>query len=257
MLFDTHAHLNDNKFKNDLEEVMSRAFEAGVTNIVVNGYDIESSKKAIEIAEKYEGVYATVGIHPGDVDSVNFETYNILRNLLKHEKVVALGEIGLDYYYDTNNYGYQKEVFIKQIEIAEEMKKPVTIHSRDALADTYDILKLYNVKGIMHCYSGSVEMALKFIDLGFYISLAGPVTFKNAIVPKKVAESVPIEKLLIETDCPYLAPHPFRSKRNEPKYVSYVAREIAEIKNISYEEVCKSTSENARFIYDIGKEGVR
>ncbi len=251
MLFDTHAHLNDRKYNKDLKEVISNAFENGVNNIVINGYDIKSSHKAIEIAEKYEGVYATVGIHPGDVDSVDFNTFNIIENLVKHEKVVAIGEIGLDYHYDTNNYDLQKDVFIKQLEIAQRLNVPVTIHSRDALQDTFNVLQLYDVKGIMHCYSGSVEMAKKFIDLGYYISIAGPVTFNNAKIPKQVVKEIPLDKLLIETDCPYLTPIPFRGKRNEPAYVEYVAKEVAYLRDISFEEVCKVTTENAFKAYNI------
>ncbi len=251
MFFDSHAHLNDKKFKNNLHQVIEKAFENNVKYIVVNGYDIESSKKAIEIASEYDNIYATVGIHPLDVDGFDIKDLQVLKDLCSDDNVVAIGEIGLDYYYDKSKMEVQKEVFMAQLQLASELNMPVTIHSRDALNDTYEILKNYNCKGVMHCYSGSVEYAKKFIELGYYISLAGPVTFKNAKVAKEVAKEVTLDKLLIETDAPYLTPHPYRGQLNDPSYVTYVAEEIAGIKGLTVEEVANQTTKNAQQLYRI------
>ncbi len=245
MLIDSHAHLNSDRYENDLEEVIKKSVESGVEYIIVNGYDIESSKEAIRLANTYENIYATVGIHPLDIDKYKENTVEELRELASDDKVVAIGEIGLDYYYDKSTMESQKKVFIEQLALAKELDLPVTIHTRDSINDTYEILKGSCNYGVMHCYSGSVEYAKKFIELGYYISLAGPVTFKNAVVPKEVAKVVSLSKLLIETDCPYLTPHPNRGKRNDPSYVLLVAEEIARIKEIDVKEVEKATSDNA------------
>ncbi len=253
MFFDTHAHLNSELYlkKHILDKVISDSYEAGVHLIIVNGYDIESSKKAIEIASKYPWIYATVGIHPGDIKTFNDESINQLRQLAKNEKVVAIGEIGLDYHYEGYDKAKQIECFKLQLALAKELDLPVTIHSRDAINDTYEILKVSDNYGVMHCYSSSVEYSRKFIELGFYISLAGPVTFKNARVAILVAQEVPMEKLLIETDCPYLTPHPYRGKMNEPKYIKYVAEEIAILRGITVDEVCQVTTANGKKLFGI------
>ncbi len=252
MLFDTHAHLNSNKYrKNDLPMLVNKALEKGVDKIVVNGYDIKSSIKAVEIANTYDGVYATVGIHPLDIDCFDEKTLDVLTDLASNPKVVAIGEIGIDLYYDKSRKDEQVEIFKEQLLLANKLDLPVTIHSRDALNETYEILKEIPCRGIMHCYSGSVEYAKLFTDLGYYISIAGPVTFKNARVAKEVAKNVEISKLLIETDAPYLTPHPFRGKVNDSSYLTYVAKEIAELRNIDYEELCKITYENALAVYGI------
>lgn len=251
MLFDTHAHLNSEKYLDNLDEIVKKSFDSGVTKIVVNGYDIKSSVRAIEIANMYDGVYATVGIHPLDIDCFNEGTIEELREMAKDPKVVAIGEIGIDLYYDKSNKDAQIKMFKKQLELASELDLPITVHSREALDVTYQVLKEYNCKGIMHCYSGSLEYAQKFIELGYYISLAGPVTFKNARVAKEVASGIDLNKLLIETDCPYLTPHPFRGKVNDPSYVSYVAEEIARLRNLEYEDVCKITYNNSIEVYQI------
>ncbi len=255
MYFDTHAHLNSDRYKNDdeIDKIVKRAFENNVELIVVNGYDLESSKRAVEIAEKYQGIYATVGIHPGDIDKFNENTIDELSKLAKNDLVVAIGEIGLDYYYDKSQKDEQKTCFIEQLNLAKELGLPVVIHSRDAINDTYEILKDSGNFGVMHCYSSSVEYAKKFIEIGYYISLAGPVTFKNAKVAKEVAKQIALEHLLIETDCPYLTPHPYRGKVNEPSYVSYVASEIATIKEISIDEVCEVTTKNGKHVFGLDK----
>ncbi|PFA16858.1 MULTISPECIES: TatD family hydrolase [Bacillus cereus group] len=254
MLFDTHSHLNAEQFKEDLQEVIVRMKEAGVSYTVVVGFDEATIKKAMELAETYDFIYAAVGWHPVDAIDMTEEHLAWLEELAAHPKVVALGEMGLDYHWDKSPKEVQKEVFRKQIQLAKKVNLPIIIHNRDATQDIVDILAEENaaeVGGIMHCFSGSVEVAQQCIGMNFLISLGGPVTFKNAKKPKEVAMEIPMEKLLIETDCPYLTPHPFRGKRNEPSYVKLVAEEIANLKGISYEEVAKITTENAKGLFGI------
>lgn len=254
MLFDTHVHLNAEQFNGDLQEVIDRAIAEGVTNMVVVGFDELTIKKAIELAEEYDFIHASVGWHPVDAIDMTPEHLDWLKELASHPKVVALGEMGLDYYWDKSPKEIQKEVFRKQIRLAREVRLPIIIHNRDATADIVEILKEENageVGGIMHCYSGSVETALECIEMNFYISLGGPVTFKNAKKPKEVAESIPLDRLLVETDCPYLTPHPYRGKRNEPAYVKLVAEEIAGLKGLSFEEIAEATTQNAKKLFGI------
>lgn len=254
MLFDTHVHLNAEQFNDDLQEVIDRAIAEGVTNMVVVGFDELTIKKAIELAEEYDFIHASVGWHPVDAIDMTAEHLDWLKELASHPKVVALGEMGLDYYWDKSPKEVQKEVFRKQIRLAREVKLPIIIHNRDATADIVEILKEENageVGGIMHCYSGSVETALECIGMNFYISLGGPVTFKNAKKPKEVAESIPLDRLLVETDCPYLTPHPYRGNRNEPAYVKLIAEEIAGLKGLSFEEIAEATTQNAKKLFGI------
>ncbi|MFE8704022.1 TatD family hydrolase [Cytobacillus sp. FJAT-54145] len=254
MLFDTHAHLNAEQFEEDLVEVITRAKDEGVSNIVVVGFDRPTINKAMELTEKYEFIYACVGWHPVDAIDMTDEDLDWIEELASHPKVVAIGEMGLDYYWDKSPKDIQKEVFRKQIRLAKKVKLPIVIHNRDATADVVEILKEEDAKevgGIMHCYGGSVETAKECIDMNFLISLGGPVTFKNAKKPKEVAVEVPLDKLLIETDCPYLAPHPNRGKRNEPSYVKLVAEQIAELKGVTYEEVAEITTRNAKKLFGI------
>lgn len=254
VLFDTHVHLNDKKFEEDLIEVIERAQNEGVSKMLVVGYDARTNKKAIELAEKYEFIYAAVGWHPVDAIYLTDELFKELEQQVTHQKVVAIGECGLDYHWDTSPHDVQKEVFIRQIHLAQSVNKPLVIHTRESIADTLEILKQYDAKtvgGVMHCHSGSVETAREFIKLNFKISLAGPVTFTNGKKPQSVAREIPLEHLLIETDAPYLTPHPHRGKRNEPFYVSLVAEKIAEIKELSYEEVGQQTTLNACNLFKI------
>ncbi|RSK56853.1 TatD family hydrolase [Bacillus canaveralius] len=254
MLFDTHAHLNAEQFNEDLPEVINRALEAGVTNIVVVGFDKPTITKAIELAETYEFIHASVGWHPVDAIDMTAEDLQWLEELAAHPKVVALGEMGLDYHWDKSPKEIQKEVFRKQIRLAKKVKLPIVIHNRDATADTVQILKeegAEEIGGIMHSFGGSVEIAKQCLDMNFYISLGGPVTFKNAKTPKEVAAAIPLDRLLIETDCPYLTPHPFRGKRNEPGYVKLVAEQIAEIKGLSLPEFAEAATANAKKIFGI------
>lgn len=222
--------------------------------MLVVGYDARTNKLAIELADKYDFIYAAVGWHPVDAIYLTDELFAQLEEQVNHPKVVAIGECGLDYHWDTSPHDVQKEVFIRQIRLAQLINKPLIIHTRESINDTLDILKTYQadkVGGVMHCYSGSVEMAREFIKLNFKISLAGPVTFTNGRKPQSVAKEIPLEDLLIETDAPYLTPHPNRGKRNEPLYVSLVAKKIAELKEITYEEVCEQTMKNACKLFKI------
>ena len=251
MYFNTHTHLNSKELYSQRDIFIKHALDNNVDYIVVAGYDLPSSKYAVEIAQEYPFIYATVGISPNDCLETTDADLNEIEALLQNPCVVALGEIGLDYYWEDVPHDKQKDIFQKQIDIAKKHDKPIVIHARDAYEDTYRILKQAAHRGIMHCYSGSVEMAKRFIDLGFYISLAGPVTFKNARVPKDVAEKIGLEHLLIETDCPYLTPHPYRGTLNEPANVVYIAQEIAKLKNMEIESVASQTTFNAKKVFGI------
>lgn len=253
MLFNTHTHLNSEQLFENRDLYIQNAIDRGVKYFTVVGYDLESSRLAVQIAHEYDFIYAAVGISPNDCKETTDEDLEAIEALAKDPKVVAVGEIGLDYYWDEVSKEKQIDCFKKQLEIAKRLSLPVTIHARDAYEDTLDILSKSGVKGIMHCYSGSYEMALRFIKIGYYISLAGPVTFKNAKVPKRVAESVDLNYLLVETDDPYLTPAPYRGKQNEPGNVYFVAQKIAELKGLSYEEVAKQTTENALKVFQLKK----
>jgi len=253
-LFDSHAHLNDRKFAEDLDEVVQRAEANQVSYILNVGFDIKTSKKAVELAQKYPNQYASVGIHPHYASMYNLEAERILETLAANKKVVAIGEAGLDYYRNLSPKEVQKEAFKKQIALAKKLNKPLVIHDRDAHEDTMEILKqerASDVGVVLHCFSGSAQMALECVKQGWYISLAGPVTYSNAAKLVQVAEVVPIEKLLIETDCPYLTPQAVRGQRNEPMYVKYVAEKIAEIRKKPVEEIAYHTTENAKRFFRI------
>ena len=254
MLFDTHVHLNAWQFKEDREETNQRAFDAGVRYMVVVGFDHETIPLAIEIAEKYDTIYAAVGWHPVDAIDMTEKELAWIEELSHHPKVVAIGEMGLDYHWDKSPKDMQAEVFRKQIRLAKKRKMPIIIHNREATEDIIAILEEENAKeigGIMHCYSDSVKYVERCLDMNFYISLGGPVTFKNAPLPKEVAKEVPFDRLLIETDAPYLAPHPKRGKRNEPAYVKLVAEKIAEIRGVTLEVVAEQTTKNAFQVFKI------
>lgn len=252
-MIDSHAHLDDEKFNYDRESVIEDLYENKVAYYINPSSDIESSRRSLELANKYDFIFSAVGVHPHEAEGFNDDILNELKEMLKDGKVVAIGEIGLDYYYDNSPREIQKEVFRKQMEIAKEFKYPVVIHSRDAHGDTFDILNEFKgeVIGVMHCYSGSIEMAERYMSLGYYISFAGPVTFKNAKNVKDTASKMPLDRLLIETDSPYLTPTPNRGKRNEPKYVKYVAETIAELKLISVDEVIENSRNNTIELFDL------
>lgn len=252
MFFDTHAHLNDERFDEDRQELISSFKEHGISNTCEIGFDLPSSHKALELAEKYDFIYAAVGVHPHDADSLTQEGLSEIEKMLSHKKAVALGEIGLDYYYDNSERDVQRYWFAEQAELAKSLNCPITVHTRDAMADTINILKAHGGgDGIIHCYSGSVESAKILLNMGYYISFAGPVTFKNASTALEVIKYVPTDRMLIETDSPYLAPVPYRGKRNCPVYVAEVAKKIAEIKGMVLEEVAEITSNNAKKVYRI------
>ncbi|HHV43956.1 MAG TPA: TatD family hydrolase [Firmicutes bacterium] len=253
MFVDSHAHVNNDRLLKDEAEVIAQAEAAGVQVIVNVGWDLPSSKRAVEQAEKYPGVYAAVGIHPHDAKTYTEEALAELARLAKHPKVVALGEMGLDYYYDNSPRDQQRFVFKQQLELARKLGLPVIIHNRDAHGDTWEILQRQEVVGgVMHCYSGSVELAKKLLDRGFYLGFAGPITFKNAVKPVEVVNQAPMERILVETDCPYLTPEPHRGKRNEPAFVTYVAQKVAEIKGLEVDEVARITTANAKSLFKIG-----
>lgn len=254
MLFDTHVHLNAKQFADDREETISRAFAAGVEYMAVVGFDRETIPLALEIAEQYDSIYAVVGWHPVQAIYMTDEDLLWIEELISHPKVVAIGEMGLDYHWDKSPVDVQKEVFRKQIQLAKKVKMPIVIHNRNATKDVIKILQEENaaeVGGIMHCYSDSVEHVQACLDMNFYIALGGPVTFKNASLPKEVATHVPLDRLLIETDAPYLAPHPYRGKRNEPAYVKLIAEKIAKLRGISFGELSKATTKNAFSLFNI------
>lgn len=254
MLFDTHAHINALQYDEDRQEVINRALSEGVKNIVVVGFDTETIQGAMKLAEEYDFIYAAVGWHPVDAIDMKDEDLDWIESLAAHPKVVAIGEMGLDYHWDKSPKDIQKEVFRRQIALAKRVDLPIIIHNREATEDIVTILQeegASEVGGIMHCFSGSLEVAKQCMDMNFYISFGGPVTFKNAKKPKEVAKQIPLDRLLIETDCPYLTPHPFRGKRNEPAYVKYVAEAIAELRDLPLEEIAQKTSDNARQVFGI------
>jgi TatD DNase family protein len=249
MIIDTHAHLDSSSFDQDRAEVIQRALDSGVERIVNIGFNRETIPSSLKLTEEYDFIYTAVGWHPQDAKDMRDDDLQWIEELCSKEKVVAIGEIGLDYYWDTSPKEVQHRVFREQIRLARKLKMPIIIHNRDAHQDITDILreeKAEEAGGIMHCFSGSWEIAKQCLDMNFYISFGGPVTFKNAKQPKEVLKKVPLDRLLIETDAPYLTPHPYRGKRNESAYVKYVAEAAAEIKGLSYEEIAEITTRNAR-----------
>jgi TatD DNase family protein len=258
MLIDTHTHLDDARYSNDREAMLARAREAGVTTLITIGCDLATSRAAIGLAEQYPFVYASVGIHPHEVKHIGDTWYGELRQLASHKKVVAYGEIGLDYHYNHSSPQEQRKRFRDQIRLACELKLPVIIHTREAQEDTITILrqeKASEVGGVFHCFSGDAWLAKDALDLGFYLSFSGILTFQNATMLRDIAKTVPTDRLLIETDCPYLTPVPHRGKRNEPAYVKHVAATLAELmsgeKPTPVEELGRVTSENARRLFKI------
>ncbi|HRT27606.1 MAG TPA: TatD family hydrolase [Syntrophales bacterium] len=253
MYIDSHAHLEMKEFDRDRAKVVKRALEAGVEYIVTVGTTLEDCRKALAIAKQHENVFAVVGIHPHEVKSIDPETYDTIRSLASADKVVAYGEIGLDFFRNLSPKDVQIKRFGEQLELAEELDLPVVIHDREAHRETLEMLKGWKGKkrGVVHCFSGDRTMAMECIDLGFYISIPGPVTFPKSEKMRDVVKGVPLNRLLIETDAPYLTPHPYRGKRNEPAYVVFTARKIAEVKGITPEEVGKVTSQNAKDIFGL------
>lgn len=254
MIFETHAHYEDEKFDSDREELLVSMQAHGIGKIVNAGSSLETVKKSLDLAEKYDFIYAAVGVHPSEIACLDEEGLAWLKEQAKHPKTVAIGEIGLDYYWDKEKdvQEKQREWFRRQLILAKEMELPVIIHSRDAAEDTLTIMKeayAMQIPGVIHCFSYSVQMAEEYVRMGYYIGVGGVVTFKNARKLKEVAAKIPLEYLLLETDCPYMAPEPFRGKRNSSLYLPYVAKKIAEIKGITEQEVIDVTERNARKMY--------
>lgn len=252
MIFESHAHYDDEAFDADREELLGSMQKAGISRIVNVGASLRGVKDTVELMEKYPFLYGAVGIHPDEVGALNEERLEWLRSLCALEKTVAVGEIGLDYYWDKMPRQTQKEWFVRQLALAKEVNLPVIIHSREAAKDTFEIMKsehAHTTGGVIHCFSNSREMARDYLDLGYYIGIGGVVTFKNARVMKEVAAYVPLDRILVETDCPYLAPTPFRGKRNSSLYLPYIIEEIARLKGISAQEVEETTYQNAMRMY--------
>ena len=263
-LVDSHAHLDDRQFNKDREETIQRALAADVHCIITVGTDLESSRAALALAQQRAkvssqaapSVYAAVGVHPHDAAKVTPDTLESLLHCASNDEVVAVGETGLDFYRNLSPHDRQREVFIAHLELARRVNKPIIIHDRDAHAETMAILreKGRNWQGVLHCFSGDREMALEAIQMGYYISFAGPVTYRNARRLQELARELPLERMLIETDCPYLAPHPRRGQRNEPAYVRWVATKIAALREIPMERVAEVTTENARRLFGLRRD---
>ena len=250
MYFESHAHYDDERFDEDRDTLLASFPAEGIETVVNASSDIKSSKASITLSEKYPFFYAAVGVHPHEVENITEADIDELRELSKHPKVVAIGEIGLDYYYDLSPRDLQRHWFKRQLELADELKMPVIIHSRDAAQECFDIIKNSNVRnGVIHCYSGSAEMAEEYIKMGFYIGVGGSLTFKNNKKGVETVERIPIEKILIETDSPYLAPVPYRGKRNDSRLLKYVVERISQIKNIPENDICNITKNNAQNLF--------
>lgn len=254
MIFETHAHYNDEAFDEDREQLLNNLQINDVKYVVNIGADIITSEKTIELTKQYDFMYGAVGVHPNEVGSLESADMVLLRQMASYPKIVAIGEIGLDYYWDEPDKEIQKAWFIKQMELARELKLPTVIHSRDAAKDTVDIMKenyASEIGGVVHCFSYSKELAKEFLNMNYYIGIGGVVTFKNAKKLKEAVEYIPLDRILLETDCPYLAPEPNRGKRNSSLNLTYVAKEIAELKGVTYEEVVETTMNNAKTMYKI------
>ncbi len=252
MIFDSHSHYDDEKFDEDRDMLLDSMESRGISTIVNVGSSLESSKKSIELAKRFPNVYAAVGVHPNEAAELTLDNLSKLKDMAGKAKVVAIGEIGLDYYWKEPPEQVQKKWFEEQIELARQVSLPMIIHSRDAAKDTIDILKEHKseeIGGVIHCYSYSVEMAKEYLDMGFYFGIGGVVTFKNSKTIKEVVEYLPLDKILVETDCPYLAPEPNRGKRNSSLNIPYIISEIAKIKKVTASEVMDITEENAANLY--------
>ena len=251
MLIDSHCHLISSRFDSDREEVIRRALENNVKYIISVGSTIDSCKKNVELAETYDPIYSVIGIHPHNVKNIDEETYTILKELAKSRKVVGYGEIGLDFYRMYSPRDVQLDRFREQVEVAKELNLPVVIHDRNAHRETFDILKDFNTRGVIHCFSGDYELAKKFINLGFYISIPTTVTYKKNYRLHEVVKKLPINRILIETDAPALAPQAYRGKRNEPAFVKYAAEKIGKLKELSLDDVSRFTSKNISVLFNI------
>ena len=249
MYIDIHCHL-DKCYYDNIDEVILNANDNCVNKLIFNGCNLESNNEVLDLINKYEGVYGAIGFHPTELKNIKEEDYIFLEDNIKNNKIVAIGEIGLDYHYEDTDRELQKKHFIRQLKLAQKYNLPVIVHSRDSIQETYNILKEYSVKGVLHCYSGSLEMAREFIKLGYYISVGGIVTFKNAKNIIEVIKGIDLSYIMLETDSPYLTPEPYRKNKNEPMYVPVIANKIAEIKGVSVDMVRDVTTSNALGLFD-------
>lgn len=259
-LFDSHAHLEDEQFEEDREELIQKIQQEGIKKFISAGYSLKSSQKAIELAQRYDFIYATAGISPNDIPQTEEELWKILDEIKKiaeqNSKVVAIGEIGLDYHWNTENKELQKKAFEEQIKIANQLDLPIVIHTREAVMDTLEILKRSEVRrrGVFHCCPLNRELVKEGLKLGFYISFCGPVTFKNAKNANEMIQMVPKDRMLIETDSPYLSPEPVRGRRNDPRNIKYIAQKVADVKGLSIEEVANVTYQNTKKVFHLKDE---
>ncbi len=249
MFIDTHCHVFSEYYDN-IDEVVNQCKKNNVNRIIVNGCDINSNKEVLELVNKYDVIYGAIGFHPTELDDFKDEYFEFLENNISNPKIVAIGEIGLDYYYDNTDKDKQKEIFKRQLDIANKYNKPIIVHSRNSIQDTYNILKEYNLFGSIHCFSGSVEMAREFIKIGYKLGIGGIITYKNAKNIREVVKNIDLSHILLETDSPYLTPIPYRGKSNSPEYIPLIANTIADIKNISINDVSEVTTANAEEIFD-------
>ena len=250
-IFDSHAHYTDKAFNDDRTDMLGSLKESGICGVINCGADLESSQGSLALSREYDYVYFACGVHPEEVDGLPEDYIDILRNMAQDKKCVAIGEIGLDYYWRQDNKDLQKKIFEEQILLAKELDLPIIVHDREAHEDTLNILKKHKPKGVLHCFSGSVETAKEVLKLGMYIGLGGAVTFKNAKKPVDVAAMLPLDRLLLETDCPYMAPVPMRGKRNNSAYIQYVAEKIGEIKGVDPQDVTDNATENTKKLFGI------
>lgn len=250
-IFDTHSHYDDEQFNNDRYELLSAISKNGVEKIVSCGCDIETTKANMLLAEKFSFIYFAAGFHPENLEGFKLSDLDSIKSFALHKKCVAIGEIGLDYHWMNSSKDKQKDFFIKQIELAKELNMPVIVHDREAHGDTLEILKQTKPKGVLHCFSGSKEMAREIIKIGMYIGLNGVATFKNARKSLEVVKEIPIERLVLETDCPYLCPEPYRGRRNDSSYIPFIAKRIGEVLNLETQQVLNITNENAKRLYEI------
>ncbi len=257
MIFESHAHYDDAAFDADREELLNQCRQQGIETIINVSASLDSIKSTLALAEKYPFIYGAAGVHPDEVGALNEETFAWLREQCRHPKIAAVGEIGLDYYWDKEKHELQKYWFCRQMELAKELELPIIVHSREAAADTLEAVRTAHspkLRGVIHCFSYGPELAAEYLNMGYYIGIGGVVTFKNAKKLKEVVKMLPLERILLETDCPYLAPEPNRGKRNSSLNLTYVAEAIAQLKGIEAEEVIRVTNENAKALYFAGKE---